>query len=75
VRAVTCEGCGRTADPTQEAMFQMVTGWRRMYPSTQGLRARKAEERFACRSCVEAFDKTGTTWMQPQLWESSDAQK
>jgi hypothetical protein len=56
-------------------MFQMVTGWRRLYPTTQAIHARKAEQRFACRSCVEAFDKAGTTWQQPQLWESSDAQK
>ena len=71
MQAVTCEGCGRTADPTQEAMFQMVTGWRRLYPSTQGLRARHAEQRFACRSCVEGFDKAGFTWQQPSLFEGS----
>jgi hypothetical protein len=52
-------------------MFQMVTGWRRLYPSTQGLRARHAEQRFACRSCVEGFDKAGFTWQQPSLFEGS----
>ena len=70
MKAVTCEGCGRTADPTQEAMFQMVSGWRRMYPTTQAIHARKAESRYACRSCVEAFDRAGTNWQQPSLFEA-----
>jgi hypothetical protein len=70
VQAVTCEGCGRAADPTQEAMFQLVTGWRRMYPLTQGLRVRRSEQRYACRSCVEAFERSGMTWQQPSLFES-----
>jgi len=48
----------------------MVSGWRRMYPTTQAIHARKAESRYACRSCVEAFDRAGTNWQQPSLFES-----
>ena len=65
---VTCEACGRTFDPVKEAGFQMVTAWRRLYPSTQGLRARHAEQRFACRSCVDGFEKSGLQWSQPSLF-------
>jgi len=46
-----------------------VTGWRRLFPSTQGLRGRRAEQRFACRSCVDGFEKAGFEWQQPSLFE------
>lgn len=68
MQTVTCEGCGHSADPTQEAMFQLVTGWRRLYPSTQGLRGRRAEQRFACRSCVDGFEKAGFSWEQLSIF-------
>ena len=48
----------------------MVTGWRRLYPSTQGLRGRKAEQRFACRACVDGFERAGFQWQQPSLFET-----
>jgi hypothetical protein len=70
MQTCVCEGCGHAADPTQEAMFQMVSGWRRMYPSTQAIHARRAEQRYACRSCVQAFEKAGTSWQQPSLFEA-----
>ena len=68
VLAVTCEACGRSVKPNEEAVFQMITGWRRMYPSTQTIHAKQAEQRFACRSCVDAFEKAGTVWSQPSLF-------
>jgi hypothetical protein len=71
MQRVTCEGCGHSGDPAQEAFFQMVTGWRRLFPSTQGLRGRRAEQRFACRSCVDGFEKAGVEWSQPSLFEDS----
>jgi len=66
---VTCEGCGHTGNPAEEAFFQLVTAWRRMYPTTQALRGRQAVQRFACRSCVDGFEKAGTSWQQPSLFE------
>ena len=71
--SVICEGCGRSAKPNEEAVFQMITGWRRMYPSTQSIHAKHAEQRFACRSCVEGFEKAGTPWVQPSLFSVADA--
>jgi len=70
MQKVVCEGCGAVGDPTAQAFFQMVTGWRRLYPSTQGLRGRKAEQRFACRACVDGFEKAGFQWQQPSLFEA-----
>jgi hypothetical protein len=68
---VTCEGCGHTGKPNEEAFFQMITGWRRMFPTTQTIHAKHAEQRFACRSCVDAFEKAGTTWQQESLFGQS----
>jgi hypothetical protein len=70
MKNITCEACGGTFDPVQTACFQMVTGWRRLHPTTQAIHARQAVQRFACRSCVEAFDRAGTSWQQESLFES-----
>jgi hypothetical protein len=67
---VTCEGCGHSGNPSQEAFYQLVTGWRRMFPTTQALAAKRPEQRYACRSCVQAFDRSGERWMQPSLFET-----
>jgi hypothetical protein len=71
MKKVVCEGCGASGDPTQQAFFQLITGWRRMFPATQTLHAKRPEQRFACRSCVQAFDRAGERWTQPQLFETT----
>ena len=64
---VTCEGCGLSGSPTQITFFQMWTGWHRMHPKGSTMIAKRAEQRFACRPCVEAFARTGETWEQLSL--------
>jgi hypothetical protein len=70
MKKVVCEGCGHGGDPSQEAFFQLVTGWRRLFPVSQALRGKHAEQRFACRSCVDGFERAGTQWLQPSLFET-----
>jgi hypothetical protein len=67
MRAVTCEGCGLTADPAKVTMFQMYTGWHRVHPRGSTMTGKRAEQRFACRPCVEAFTRTGQNWQQLSL--------
>lgn len=61
-----CEGCGHSFD--ERMMFQMVTGWVPVSKRT-AIRARRYEQRFACRPCVDAFTKTGQSWEQLSLLE------
>jgi len=65
--SVTCEGCGLTADPTKVTFFQMYTGWHRIHPKGSTMTGKRAEQRFACRPCVEAFTRTGQNWQQLSL--------
>lgn len=61
----TCEGCGSTLP--ESMLYQMWTGWHRMHPKGSTMIGKRAEQRFACKPCVEAFAKTGTTWEQLSL--------
>lgn len=65
-----CEGCGGSFDPAAVTMFQMVTGWVRVMPRSTQVRGRRYEQRFVCRPCLEGFERAGTEWEQPQLWET-----
>ena len=65
---VTCEGCGLVGDPTKVTFFQMFTGWHRVHPKGSTMVAKRAEQRFACRPCVESFERTGQTWKQEALF-------
>jgi hypothetical protein len=66
-RTVTCEGCGLSGDPTKITFFQMHTGWHRVHPKGSPMIGKRAEQRFACKPCVEAFTRTGTNWQQLTL--------
>jgi hypothetical protein len=66
-KTVVCEGCGLRGDPTKITFFQMWTGWHRIHPKGSTMVGKRAEQRFACRPCVEAFAKSGSTWQQLSL--------
>jgi hypothetical protein len=61
----TCEGCGHAFDERQ--MFQMITAWVATANRSRQV-GKRYEQRFACRPCVEAFTKSGTTWKQEALF-------
>lgn len=48
-------------------LYQMWTGWHRVHPKGSNMIAKRAEQRFACKPCVEAFARTGTNWQQLTL--------
>ena len=62
---VSCEGCGLTLN--RRDAVQMWTGWHRVHPKGSTMVGKRAEQRFACRPCVEAFTKAGSTWQQLSL--------
>lgn len=61
---MTCEGCGISLAPS--TAYQMVTAWRRVRGDST-LRAKRLEQRFACKPCVEAYQRTGEQWQQLSL--------
>lgn len=63
----TCEGCGHAFD--ERMLYQMVTGWQRRGHSS--VVAKRFEQRWACKPCVEAFTKSGTNWQQLSLLDTS----
>ena len=67
-KVLVCEGCGLSGNPTQITFFQMWSGWHRVHPKGSTMIAKRAEQRFACRPCVEAFARIGETWEQLSLW-------
>jgi hypothetical protein len=68
-RTVTCEGCGLSGHPN--TMYQMVTGWQRR--GSTSVIAKRFEQRFACKPCVEAFGKSGTSWTQLSLLDGGQS--
>jgi hypothetical protein len=48
-------------------MFQMITAWVATANRSKQV-GKRYEQRFACRPCVEAFTKSGTSWKQEALF-------
>jgi hypothetical protein len=65
-----CEACTNVYDPVQVRMYQMITAFKLMYPTSQGLHLRRAEQRFLCKPCLDAMERSGETWTQPSLFEA-----
>jgi hypothetical protein len=63
----TCEACGRTADSMKEAGYQLLTGWVPIGRRAATPKAKRLEQRFACRSCVSAMANSGLSWEQPSI--------
>lgn len=70
MKSVTCEGCGHHFDPTKVTMYQLYTGWHRVFPRGSTMIGKRAEQRFACKPCVDAFERSGVNWKQLTLFES-----
>jgi hypothetical protein len=69
-QTMTCEGCGVSLVP--HSAYQMVTAWKRVRGDAT-LKARRLEQRFACRPCVEAFQRTGEQWHQMSLLDGGQS--
>ena len=68
MQPVTCEGCGLTGLPSQVTMYQMVTGWRRLYPRSTVINNKRFEQRFMCHACLSGGLPDGPMWEQPRLF-------
>lgn len=49
-------------------MYQMVTGWRRLYPRSTVINNKRYEQRFLCGPCVTGETAGGPMWEQQSLF-------
>ena len=59
-----CEGCGHPFD--ERMMYQMVTAWVSTANRSK-MTGKRYEQRWACKPCVDAFNRTGEQWQQLSL--------
>lgn len=60
-----CEACGHTFD--ERMLYQLMTGWVPTSKRAATPKAKRWEQRWACKPCVDAMARAGHSWQQLSL--------